>query len=72
MLVLSTELMTLNFHWLRPPVRRSAGREGHESNDTGGSRPSRREGELLLPKGRIPNDSDQIHQSNQLGHLVDL
>ena len=51
MLVLSTELMTLNFRWLRPPVRGSAGREGHESNDTGGSRPSRRTGELLLPNG---------------------
>lgn len=53
-------------------MRRSAYREGRKSNDTGGSRPNRREGGPLLTKRRISNDLDQVHQSNHLGHLVDL
>lgn len=53
-------------------MRRSAYREGGESNDTGGSRPNRREGRPPLTIGRISNDLDQVHQSNYLGHLVDL
>lgn len=53
-------------------MRCSSAREGRRSNDTGSSRPNRREGGRLLTKGRTSNDWDQVHQSNHLGHLVDL
>lgn len=53
-------------------MRRGADKEGRESVDPRGSRPCRREGRLHSHGVDMHTDCAKVHQSDHLGHLVDL
>lgn len=57
---------------IRSSVRRGADKEGRESIDPRGSRPCGWEGRQHSHEVDMHTDCAKVHQSDYLGHLVDL